>query len=500
VHLTTAASLAFTVWKSDIRHFLILFNIVALLALGAYLAWTVVRRSEERPPPNEVAFLSDEELEGRRLERVLAWSLVFVSVFAISFLVYWLREPTRQAHSETYFEEGSVERGQTLFANPASEHYDSVLSLQCANCHSGDGSGGSTPFVVDPDGPDGPAPPERHDWKAPPLNTVLLRFQEDEECAQPAQRPAHVCEVSDIITYGRPGTPMQPFGTAGGGAENNQTISDIVSYLRSIQLTPEEAKRQAADELEAAQGAAENQVDAAREALEGDPNADPPTTGARGDLDTARAALVDALGGSPTTDSALQTRCEDLAQQALDDPASVDDALAAQGGACRTYLDAVDAVEEAEAALAWAEQWRDLRADATDGQFLFELYCARCHTEGWSVFDPTVPDGTDILGEPGGGGGAGGGIGFNLRDGSQQRRFGDGEPGRAAQLEFINTGSEAFKPYGRGGIGSGKMPGFADMLEADMIEQIVDYERDDLDSTSYDVPNPVTTPTTTTGG
>ena len=186
-----------------------------------------------------VLLFSDDDLEGRRLERVLGWSLVFVTMFAVVMLVYIVREPTRQDHSIAYFKNGSVERGRTLFANPASEAYNPVLSLQCANCHGSDGGGGSTTAVIDPDGPDGPRPPETFMWKAPPLNTELLRFTPE--------------EVEQIITYGRPGTPMQAFGVLGGGAKNEQTIEDLVAYIQSIQLSPEEAQEQAAADLEAAQ-------------------------------------------------------------------------------------------------------------------------------------------------------------------------------------------------------------------------------------------------------
>ena len=35
---------AFVVWKSDLRHFVVLFNILAILALAGYLVWTRVRR------------------------------------------------------------------------------------------------------------------------------------------------------------------------------------------------------------------------------------------------------------------------------------------------------------------------------------------------------------------------------------------------------------------------------------------------------------------------
>src|SRR5205085_686627 len=144
------------------------------------------------------------------------------------------------------------------------------------------------------------------------------------------------------------------------------------------------------------------------------------------------------------------------------DPTKVPPAEAARAGACADYLDASTLVKDDRAALAWTKDWQARRANVPEGQVLFELNCARCHTEGWSVFDPTAPPtsttafGANILGLAGGGGGQGGGIGFNLRGGDVARRFGsDAEGGFDQQLQFITDGSEANKPYGRGGIGSG---------------------------------------------
>jgi mono/diheme cytochrome c family protein len=476
------SSVAFVVWRSDVRHFVILFNLLAIAAIAIYLVWSVFsRRAVDKTPANQTRFLSDDELEGRRLERVLGWSLVFVTIFAVVMLVYLVREPTRQEHSEKYFKNGSVERGRALFANPASEFYNPVLSLQCANCHGSEGGGGSTTQVIDPDGPNGAAPPETFTWKAPALNAELLRFTPE--------------EVEQIITYGRPGTPMQPFGVAGGGAKNEQTIQDLVAYIQSIQLTPAEAKKQAADDLKAARQQADKQVTDAQAAL----------TDATNALNDARAKLTQALGLPPTTsDADLSTACNNLEQQA-EKKGSATATVAQQGQACRDLLSAITKRDEAQAALNWALQWRASRQNVTDGQLLFETYCARCHTQGWSIFDPTIPNSTRVLGLPGGGGGQGGGIGFNLRDGDTERRFGPGSvPGTLgfdAQSDFIKAGSEAFKQYGNGGIGSGRMPGFGKMLTNDMIEQIVSYERNDLDRTTYLAPSTTTTtaaPTTTT--
>ncbi|HEY5155371.1 MAG TPA: cytochrome c, partial [Acidimicrobiales bacterium] len=106
--------------------------------------------------------------------------------------------------------------------------------------------------------------------------------------------------------------------------------------------------------------------------------------------------------------------------------------------------------------------------------------CARCHTAGWSYGDPQVA-------------GGGGQLGFNLTNGSERRQF-----ETAAQQEtFVSLGSELGKPYGRGGIGDGQMPGYGlnptavdpkaaaatgmnpaqTMYTSDQIAAVVAYER-----------------------
>jgi mono/diheme cytochrome c family protein len=62
-------------------------------------------------------------------------------------------------------------------------------------------------------------------WTAPALNTVLYRFTPD--------------EVTYILTYGRPFSPMAAWGVAGGGPMNDQQISDLIAYLQSIQIPME---------------------------------------------------------------------------------------------------------------------------------------------------------------------------------------------------------------------------------------------------------------------
>lgn len=440
----------FTVWG-------VLFWVNALVLVGLVITAVIalVRDRVEKPAPNLTPFLADDDLETRRLERVLGWALVFSAVLAVSYGVYWLREPTRQAGSQTYFDEGAIERGEVLFANESYAVFNAAASLKCADCHGPEGVGGSAPYTyTDPQ--TGTA--YRAPWSAPRLDTVMYRFSPD--------------EVRNIITFGRQGSPMVAWGVAGGGPKNQQSIDDLVAYLASIQVSPEEAQQLTTEALTAAQGQADQLVTDAEVTLD--------------DATTALATASDELAG--------------LA--ALPD----DDATKIKAG--RAVTVATQDLADAEEHLAWAQEWADRRAGVTDGQLLFELNCARCHTKNWSIFSPVnqnlKPE--DLLGLPGGGGS----LGFDLRDGAVVRRFADtldadGNPapgsGRDAQGLFVRNGTENEKPYGTGGIGSGRMPGqcndeFASefsilehsgcMLTPEQIDAIVSYERCGLDAVKED--------------
>jgi len=63
-------------------------------------------------------------------------------------------------------------------------------------------------------------------WKAPSLNTVFYRFSDE--------------EVRFILEYGRPFSPMSPWGVVGGGPMNEQQIQTLIDYLKSIQVPRED--------------------------------------------------------------------------------------------------------------------------------------------------------------------------------------------------------------------------------------------------------------------
>jgi mono/diheme cytochrome c family protein len=170
--------------------------------------------------PNRKPYYGDEELETTKLDQTLRWALVLLVIVAVGLPLYWLNEPGRQSGAIDTFNESFVRRGEQAY-NEGS---------QCANCHGPEGTGGQAPYTVLDSNGDFVA---QVNWRAPALDTVLLRHTEE--------------EVTQIINFGRPFSPMPGWGAeVNKGPLNEQQISDIVAYLGSIQLEPEEAQRQAA--------------------------------------------------------------------------------------------------------------------------------------------------------------------------------------------------------------------------------------------------------------
>jgi cytochrome c553 len=176
--------------------------------------------------PNRKPYLDDEALEGRKLERSLGWGLLTLAVVGLGLPLYWLNEPGRMNGAKSDFSTVFAKRGEHLFATTAEGGYN------CAGCHGPAGVGGAYPYTItDPDGKF----VAQVNWQAPALNTVLLRYSK--------------AEVTYILTYGRPFSPMPAWGIAGGGPLNAQQIQNLVDYLQSIQLTSAASKKAAADEL-----------------------------------------------------------------------------------------------------------------------------------------------------------------------------------------------------------------------------------------------------------
>jgi mono/diheme cytochrome c family protein len=421
-----------------VRTGLIIVNILAFVVIFGIVGYRVLsvrRNPEAKPPQNLRPFLTDEELEGRKLERVLLWSLWCAVIVAAALPVYWLWEPTREKDAVAQFDEQAAKRGGTLFANESMKEYDATKSLRCANCHGTDGGGGSTSFVLKP--PDsGSNLPLTVTWQAPALNTVLSRFS-------PAQ-------VNQIITYGRPGTPMPAWGVPGGGPKNEQSVSDLVTYLQTIQLSPAKAK-------------AEEQV-----ALDNLINTAIGGGGKKGNLATAQENLATAQQ-TLAKDEALLARFAD--NKGYQNNVQVDrqDIIAAQAAVTnsREYAGRVQLLVNTWKA---GDPAKPGPAQVAYGELLFQTNCARCHTKAWSYFDPTKGN-VPLPAAPGTGA-----FGPNLTNGDTLRQF-PGDQGLEQQYTWVSDGVEANKQYGVRGISSGRMPHFGAVLSKEQINAIIAYER-----------------------
>ncbi|MGI8662802.1 MAG: c-type cytochrome [Acidimicrobiales bacterium] len=205
--------------------------IVLTLGLIAYAVVNVVRSgkaevgSELEVAANRKPYYSDEELEGPKLDRTLTVALLMLLVVAVGLPFYWLMEPGRQSNAKTDFDDRFVAAGAKMFAPTADGGFN------CAGCHGAKGVGASTDYNLTL--PDGTI--KVVSWKAPALNTVLLRYSRD--------------EVLFILTYGRPFSPMPAWGVTGGGPLNDQQLQNLIDYLESIQLSPDQAQQAARDNL-----------------------------------------------------------------------------------------------------------------------------------------------------------------------------------------------------------------------------------------------------------
>ncbi|MGE3441580.1 MAG: cytochrome c [Acidimicrobiia bacterium] len=191
---------------------------VVLIAAALYILVNLRQGKEEigseiELAPNRKPYYSDEELETKKLDRTLLYGLGFLVVCAVGLPLYWMMEPGRQSGATEGFEKRFASWGSQLFAPTAQGGFN------CAGCHGAKGVGGVAAYTY-VDARTGEVREVK--WKAPALDTVLLKFNEQ--------------ELTYILTYGRPFSPMSPWGTAGGGPMNDQQISNLVAYIKSIQL------------------------------------------------------------------------------------------------------------------------------------------------------------------------------------------------------------------------------------------------------------------------
>jgi len=486
----------------------------AVMAVIAWLAYLVtqsrVRRRREEPPQNLTPYMTDDELETKKLNSVLVSALLSTAVIAVVMPIYFLNETGRQESAEHRFEEIAVERGHEWW-----------VEYECWRCHGPDGGGGGVLFVE-------PRSGIPTTWTAPSLDDVLYRYTEE--------------ETRFWIVYGRQGTPMPAWGTEGGGPLNGQQIDELVAYIASIQLPQGEVLAKAegavsretsrienADESLAEAIATQEEEIAALELIPEQHEAVAPLPFelkailTRSGICTPHSArLYGATCRSPGADSdrdgladeaeiALNGLLESIVSAApVSDPRRELEALAFDPADAFTTSAGAEPIPDLEQAQIMVTEFRsiarDLRltnnnletllvtaeqglaflieqsgerryaidieaiADAGFGgdtelalraAALFNAYCARCHTAGSSAGMPFAQ-------QPGSGA-----FGPALFDGRTVIQFPDIED----HFDFVVRGSENAIAYGANGIGRGWMPGFGAVLTQADIDLIVAFER-----------------------
>lgn len=181
--------------------------ILAIVFIGGlvYLYFNIRSAREEIGSEIELAsnrkpYLSDEELEGKKLDLALGTSLALLTITAVTLPLYWLGEPGRH--------EGRVLDTWRIFTNRGEEIY--VEGAQCVSCHGPEGSGGAVSTAITSDSGEFIA---QVSWKAPAIDTVLSRYTED--------------EVLHTLNYGRNGV-MPAWGAGGGGPLTDQQLEEIL--------------------------------------------------------------------------------------------------------------------------------------------------------------------------------------------------------------------------------------------------------------------------------
>lgn len=167
---------------------------------------------------NRKPYYDDDILEGKKIERTQLIGIAFLAIITIALPLYWILEPSREAGATVYFQNRFENWGSDLFAPTAEGGYN------CAGCHGGmKGSGGVAAYAITDPMTNEVKPVN---WKAPAIDTVFYRYSES--------------EVRFILEYGRPFSPMSPWGLVGGGPLNDQQIQTLLEYVQSIQIPRED--------------------------------------------------------------------------------------------------------------------------------------------------------------------------------------------------------------------------------------------------------------------
>ena len=432
--------------------------------------------------PNLSKYRNDDDLETKTLDRTLTVAVLIASLLTIMIPLYYLGEQDRQEGFVEEFDEVFVERGEHLYEE-----------FGCGNCHGVDGSGGAASYVEKRSG-------INVTWAAPAINNVFYRYDDD--------------EVRYWLIFGRANSPMPAWGLEGGGPMNDGQLDDLIEYMHHFQISQSEELQtiemninSSLSRIDTSELLVENEIARQKELIQS-------VKDAPGKLPVVQKAVEDVSallskeGGIDTDEDGLSDSTETelssysssvsevLGTSILNlDPDNEEsipgrkDKSVASGYLSQLESELINItivaegydkfINEAETGLAFLEKaleeklWEVSFEEIADSTYegdiekakravgLFNAYCARCHTAGYSA---GVAYTKEI---------ASGGLGPALRAGRVNIQFKQ----REDFIDFIIKGSVNGKAYGVNGVGGGKMPGFGAVLPQSDIELIIDYLR-----------------------
>ena len=463
--------------------FITLLSLVIVGAL-AYFAAVGFRGSgkNEETPANLTKYKSDDELETKHLDKSLSWAVLIASLLTIMIPLYYLGEDSRQQSFVEELEDVSVERGHHLYEE-----------FGCGNCHGVDGGGGAASYVEKRSG-------VKVTWAAPAINNVFYRYDDS--------------EVKYWLIYGRANSPMPAWGLEGGGPMNDGQLEDLIDYLHSFQVeqsfelgTIETSINSSLLRLENSALQVENEIINQKILIE-EIKAGPAKLPVLQEAVEKITALLEKDSGIDSDEDGLYDSVEieiseysatiadivglsilNLNPEEEESTPSRKDASVAKGylsqlnsqlintgilveGQEKFLNEALDGLEFLETALEqrlWEVSFEEIAESTFGGNIdeakraigLFNAYCARCHTAGYSAGVAY----TKKIGS--------GGLGPALRGGRANIQF----KNRGDLIDFIINGSVNGKGYGVNGVGGGKMPGFGAVLPESDIALVIDYLR-----------------------
>ena len=460
---------------------LISLAIVGALAYFAAIGFRGSGRTKE-VAPNLDKYKSDDELETNHLDRTLSVAVLVASLLTVMIPLYYLGEENRQEEFVEYFDEVSVERGEYLYEE-----------FGCGNCHGVDGGGGAASYVEKRSG-------VSVTWAAPAINNVFYRYDAE--------------EIRYWLVFGRANSPMPAWGLEGGGPMNDGQLDDLIDYLRYFQIPQEEelqnievnvnsallriensslqVQSEIAKQLDLIEAItiAPTQLPIVQEAVKVvssliekengiDSDEDGLFDSVETELSTYSASIAESLGTqvlnlNPEEEESTPGRKDlSVARGYLSQLQSSEINLGILVEGQEKFLNEANSglvfLEEALENQLWNVDFQEIADRTFEGDYdlavrsvgLFNAYCARCHTAGYSAgaaYTKKI---------------ASGGLGPALRSGRANIQF----KAREDMVDFIINGSVNGKGYGVNGVGGGKMPGFGAVLPESDIGLIIDYLR-----------------------